>query len=458
MQKSLFSILLILAIIPIACSGIEIKTSVVSNQVKPGEIVSYNLLINNTDMWNKTATIFLLTDKLYAIEPTYFLILPGNTQTIAKVNIIVPSNLAAQRYYEDIFIRFSDFTEATQRISYDVRGPELYLKLNSMEVEQDIDPLNDFNINLTIENNYFEKAKTALLQINVYDENDNSVYYTSKQIDLLEGINSYNIPLNIGEELTTPYLKINVSMKWFELDLGTISKITTLQEPLGEIEVLKQSNKIIITNSKETVSSAFSQEQQINFLESLLIKSATVPYSLTSSSILYEVPSLNPGESITLSYEIDYLLPSLIILFLIILAYSYLTKSLRVKKELKEIKISHNSLSFKIVLKITNVSNKKFNHLKIMEYLPSIISDIHSFGTVPGDIKVINKQKFIQWEIKNLKPKEDVEFSYKANTKIGFLGDLTLDNSRVEILNDEGKIDKKLNTQTIVLSISQKNK
>lgn len=458
MQKSLIFTLLILAIIPIACSGIEIKTSAISNQVKPGEIVSYNLLINNTDMWNKTATIFLLTDKLYAIEPTYFLVIPGNSQIIAKVKIIVPSNLPAQRYYEDIFIKFSDLTEAIQRISYDVKGPELYLKLNSVEIDQEIDPLTDFDLKLNIENNYFEKVKTALLQINVYDEADNSIYYTSKQIDLLDGLNDYDVSINLGEELTNSYLKINVSMKWFELDLGTVSGITTIKKPSGELNILKELNKLMITNSKDIIVPAFTQEQDINFIESLLIKSATVPYSLTSSSIIYEVPSLNPGESIVLSYELDYSIPIILLAFLIIIIYFSLTKSLRINKELKNIKISHNSLSFKIVLRIINISNKKFNHLRVREFLPSIISEISGFGTVKGDIKPIGKQKFIQWEIKNLKPKESVEFSYTATTKIGFLGDLTLDNSIVEILNDKGKIDKKINTQTIVLSINQKVK
>ncbi|MDD4353445.1 MAG: hypothetical protein PHN56_03225 [Candidatus Nanoarchaeia archaeon] len=456
MQKYVISILFILAIMPIACAGIDIKTSVINNQVKPGEIVAYNLLINNTDMWNKTATIFILSDKLYAIEPTYYLVLPAYSQTVAKIKIIVPNNLVAQRYYEDVFIKFSDFTEVTQRISYDVKGPELYLKLNSIEIDQDINPLEDFNLTLTIENNYFEKAKTALLQINVYDDSDSSVYYTSKQIDLLEGVNPYKVLLNINEELASSYLKINVSMKWYEMNLGSVVGVTTIKEE-GEIESFYENNKIIITNSKSVASQAFVQEQQINFFESLLIKSATVPYSVTLNSIIYEVPALNPGESITLSYEIDYLIPTLISILLIVIIYLSLTRSLIVKKELKDIKVTHNSLSFKIILNITNVSNNKFN-LKIREFLPSLISDVYDFGTVRGEIKPVGKQKYIQWNVKNLKPKENVEFSYNVKTKVGFLGDLKLDNSRVEILNEEGKIAKIVNTQTLILSVGQKKK
>jgi hypothetical protein len=456
MQKIFISILLILAIFPIACSGIEIKTSAISNQVKPGEIVSYNLLINNTDMWNKTATIFLLTDKLYAIDPTYYLVIPGNTQIIAKVKIIVPSNLVAQRYYEDIFIKFSDFSEATQRISYDVKGPELYLNLNSLEVDQEIDPMDDFDLTLNIENNYFEKAKTALLQINVYDEFDNSIYYTSKTIDLFDGLNDYDVSLNIGEELTNPFLKINVSMKWFDLELGTVSAVTTIQQPTGEVEIISQNNKLVIINSKDIVSPLFTKEIPVNILELLLIKSASVPYSLTASSIIYEVPALNPGENITLSYELDYSIPFVVALFLIVLIYFSLNKSLKINKELKSIKVNHNSLSFKIILRITNISNKKFKHLRVREFLPSIISEIYGFGTVHGVIKSKGKRKFVEWNLNNLKPKESIELSYNAKTNMGFIGDITLDKSMVLILNNEGKIDRTINTQKIVLSINQK--
>jgi hypothetical protein len=441
--------------IPIAFSGIEIKTSAINAQVKPGEIVSYNLLINNTDVWNKTATIFLLTDKLYAIEPTYFLILPSNSQTTAIVNIIVPSNLSAQRYYEDIFIKFSDFSETTQRISYDVRGPEFYLNLNNMTVEQDIDPMQEFLITLNIENNYFEKAKTALLQISIYDEADNSVYYASRQIDLLEGLNDYEIPINIGERLTNPHLTVNVSMKWFELNIGTLSKTATIKESLSGLEISEEGNKIIVTNTKNTVSQPFSQEQEINLIELLLIKSASAAYSLNSSVIIYQVPSLNPGETIILSYELDYLLPALLLILLIVSFYFFLNSTVRIRKELREIKAGHNSLSFKIVLDITNVSNKKLNHLRVKEFLPPIISEVYGFGTVQGDVKTTGRQKFVSWEIRNLKPKETVEFSYTAKTKVGFFGDLALKNSRVELLDSEGRIAKKIRTQALVLSINQ---
>ena len=456
MQKSLIFTLLFLALIPATFAGIEIKTSPISNQVKPGEIVSYNLLINNTDMWNKTATIFLLTDKLYAIEPTYYLVLPAYTETIATVKIIVPTSTAAQRYYEDIFIKFSDFSEATQRISYDVKGPELYLKLNSVEAEQNINPLEEFMLTINIENNYFEKAKTALLHINIYDEADSSIYYTSKQIDLLEGINDYEIPVNIGEELSNEYLKVNVSMQWFELNLGGVSALTTMEQFTGLVEAAEESGAKIITNNGETGSEAFLQEEPITFLESLLIKSATVPYTLTSSSIIYEVPALNPGESVALSYEIDYVVPVLIIFFLAAIIYFSATRTVHINKEIKDIRVSHNFLSFRIVLDVQNVSGKKFNHLRVKEFLPSIISEVYGFGTVEGEIKPLGKQKYIQWEVKNLKPKETVEFSYIAKTKIGFLGDLTLENSGVEILNEQGKVEKKIKTQTLILSINQR--
>jgi len=458
MHKSSLFLFILLASLPTIFCGVEIKTSPISTQVKSGEIVSYYLYINNTDMWNKTATIFLLTDKIYGIEPTYYLVLPGLTQTVAKINLMVPSSIVAQRYYEDVFIKFSDFTEATQRISYDVKGPELYLKLNSISINPEIDPSEEIILTVNIENNYYEKAKTALLNINFYDEAGDSVYYVSKSLDLLEGVNDYEVVLNLDQKLSSNYLKVVVSMKWFDLNLGSEEATVTLKNLGQGLNKVYRISSIILTNNKAFASPPYVEEKPINFVEAFLIKSASVPYALTSSSILYEVPLLNPGESITLSYELDYFLPLAILVLIIVFSYFYLSKTVKVKKEIKEIKAGNNSLDFKIVVNVTNVGSKKLKNLRVKEFLPSIISDVYGFGTVIGEVKPISKQKFIVWEVKNLKPLENVVLSYRVKTRMGFIGELLLDNSSVEILNDESKVSKKIATPKLILIVNQAKK
>ena len=148
--------------------------------------MSYSLLINNTDSFDKSATIFMLTESIYAVEPFPHVTLPANSQTSVIVKVVIPKSRLPQRYFEDIYIKFSDLTETTQQISYDVRGADFYLNLKSIFVQEEIDP-NDFDITLLIDNKYFEKAKTAVIQLNIYDENNNSIYYQSDELSFLTG-------------------------------------------------------------------------------------------------------------------------------------------------------------------------------------------------------------------------------------------------------------------------------
>ncbi len=449
--------LLIVLVLPIAFSATEIRTSQIVNQGKIGDIMSYNLLINNTDSFNKSATILMLTESIYAVEPAPYVILPANSQTSVIVKIVIPKSRLPQRYYEDIFIKFSDLTETTQQISYDVRGADFYLNLKSIALEKEIDPVNDFNITLLIDNKYFEKAKTAIIQLNFYDENNNSIYYQSEELELLDGLKNYTIKINIGKEIESDYLRINASLKWFELSVGSAEGTASIIKGYKYLDVSEEGNKIIFSNKKNFSNPAFSYEKNMSLLESLLIKSSSVPYSITPSSVIFEIPMLAPGEEVIVTYETDYSIPLLIAALLLILIYLSAIKKLKITKTIKNVKASSNSLSFKVILSITNISREKFAGLKVRDVLPPIISDVYDFGTIEGEVKSSPKQKTISWIIKSLKPKETIELSYYAKTKIGFFGDLTLKGGFVEIIR-EGKPGKKIKMPKAIISIIQKDK
>jgi hypothetical protein len=195
----------------------------------------------------------------------------------------------------------------------------------------------------------------------------------------------------------------------------------------------------------------------MSLFESLLIKSSSVPYSITPSSVIFEIPMLAPGEEVIVTYETDYSIPLLIAALLLILIYLSAIKKLKITKTIKNVKASSNSLSFKVILSITNVSREKFAGLKVRDVLPPIISDVYDFGTIEGEVKSSPKQKTISWIIKSLKPKETIELSYYAKTKIGFFGDLTLKGGFVEIIR-EGKPGKKIKMPKAIISIIQKDK
>lgn len=457
MRKLLFCLIFSLIIFPVF-AGIEIKTTPINNLVKPGELVVYNFTISNNDDFSKTATIFLLTDKLYAINPSYIITIPARTERTISFSLLIPSGLLAQRYYEDLIFKFSDFSSATQRISYSVISPEFYLNFNELIVPEQINSMEEFNITIVAENNYDEKIKTIQAKISIFDENQNSIYYKTTLIELIAGTNNYSIPLNINEELLNDYLTINVSLNWFDINFASKQKNVFLETLQENIQMQKDNNKIIITNNGDKTSQSFEYEIQINFIEALLIKSTNIPATITSTSIIFQIPQLSPNESLILSYEIDYSIPILLIILLIILVYFSANKSVKITKEIKQIKSSHQHMSFKAVLNILNVSSNKIHQLKLKEYLPTIITDVYDFGPLKGDVKNKGRAKIIEWNIKNLKPKENVIISYRVKTKVGFIGELSLNKSVAEIFNKNSKLIRKIKIKPIIIEMISKRK
>ena len=192
------------------------------------------------------------------------------------------------------------------------------------------------------------------------------------------------------------------------------------------LEVSESENRIVFSNKKSFANPAFTYEKKMSILEALLIRSSSVPYTITPNSVIFEIPELKPGEEIIIAYETDYSIPLLVAALLAILIYLSAIKKLKITKTIRNVKASSNSLSFKTIISITNVSGEKFTGLKVRDILPPIISDVYNFGTIEGEVKSSSRQKTISWTINNLKPKETIELSYNARTKIGFFEDLTL--------------------------------
>jgi len=197
----------------------------------------------------------------------------------------------------------------------------------------------------------------------------------------------------------------------------------------------------------------------VSSVDAFFISGATVDYSLVNNTIVFHVPELAPGESVTLAYELNYsvlyLLPFLV-LGVVYLIY-YFTRTVSVKKEIFEFKNYHNAVNFKVVINVSNVSRNKISRVRVKEFLPLIISEVYDYGTLKGELKKDKKsRKFIEWDIGKLKPGENVILSYRMRSKVGFIGELKLKKGLVEVLDAEGETKTTITTNKIIIDVRPK--
>lgn len=444
--------------------ALSVQITPVDNSGRPGDILEYSIYLSNPATTEKTVLMYMISTLSNTFEPAYQITVPASGSETITLYLNLPTSVTEGRYYDSVYFDIDNLIQDTQTISYSVEGPEQYYDFKSLSVPSQVDPREQFNITLNIENGY-EAVERVYATIEVYEEDGTDLFYSVEVIDTLFGNNSIDLPVILNPELSPTTANVRVSLSWYNSDMGSLIQPFSIigyelntTEPVSSTTITSTTSGKVITNNGTLALQSFDYEIPLNQLDVYFIFDASVDYTLTSESIIFHVPELLPGESIELSYESSYSIMYLLPFALIGLVYLfyYFTRTISVKKEVYEMKRGLNYVGFKIVLKITNISNKKIKRLRVVEPLPPIISQVYDYGTLHGELKTTKGQKNIRWNLGILKPNEEVILSYKVKSKIGLVGELRLDKGFVEVRDANSQVISKVSTNTIIIQTSKK--
>ncbi|MBN1923991.1 MAG: hypothetical protein JW791_04510 [Nanoarchaeota archaeon] len=461
-MKKWFALILLLTFISSGfCFNIQINP--VDASVKPGEMVEYNISFSNPSSVEKQVIMFMISDKLNpSFIPGYIVSVPANGFSIIVLKATVSDSAKEGRYYDSVYFDIDGIIQTSQTISYTVEGPEKYFVFNSIDVPSQVDPRQAFNINLNYENGYSDLIQKVYATVEVYALDGTSLYYSLEVVNTPFGNNSVSIPIVLDSNLPPTTANVRVGIMWYDTSFGSkveqfsiIGYAQNSTESVSSTSIVTTTNGILISNKGTLIIQGFDYEVPLNAFDSYFISGASTDYTLISNSIIFHVPELSPGESIELSYELNYsvlyLLPFLII-GLVYLFY-YFTRMVSVSREIFDFKSGPNNISFKVVLNISNVSKNNVNRVRVMEPLPPIISDVFDYGTLHGEVKKSEGGSFILWNLGKLKPNENIILSYRMKSKVGYIGELRLDKTIVEVLDAEGKVQSTVATNAIMVDI-----
>lgn len=148
---------------------------------------------------------------------------------------------------------------------------------------------------------------------------------------------------------------------------------------------------------------------------------------------------LKPNESLKVIVKTNWLIPLIIIIAVIIIAFLsqiYLTSDIILKKKINFVKTKGGEFALKVSM---NVKAKRFvERVNVIDKLPPIVKLYERYGTITPD-KIDEKNRKLEWNIESLGKKEDRILSYIIYSKIGVVGKFELPSAKA-IYEREGKI------------------
>lgn len=463
MRKILALLIICTLFAPVLALSIQITP--VDNSGRPGDVLTYNITFSEElGSISKGVLMYMISSFGYSFSPeSHITVIPGTTETVT-LYLMLPETVSMGRYYETVFFNINDVPSSFQTIGYTVEGPEQYFEFESLTVPATVDPRVPFTIILNVDNGY-EQVSRVYASVDVYQEDGTSIYYALKVLDTPVGNSDIpiEIRLNPGTMPAAAFVKVNLS--WYDVSFGSkVQQFSIMGYARNTTEIAESTtitsstNSILISNNGTVAIPSFDYEVPIAKADIYFIRSASTNYVLTSNSIIFRVPELLPGESVELYYTTDYsilyLIPFLFI-GLVYVVYRF-TRTVALTKQVFELKSNINFITFKVVLKLVNVSSKRISHLRVIEPVPPIVSEVFDYGTLHGELKTVRNGRHIFWLLGELRPNEEVILSYRMKSKVGLIGSLVLERGKVEVLSSSGKILDKVFSDKIIIESSRK--
>ncbi len=201
---------------------------------------------------------------------------------------------------------------------------------------------------------------------------------------------------------------------------------TKIIEKTNEGNMVANSETIIKKNIISRLFTSFSPEPDIVEREGAII------YYTWNNKI-------NPGETLKINIKTNWLLPLIIILFIVaivLLAKQYTKTNLVLRKRVSFVKAKGGEFALKVTIFID--AKKYVENINIIDRLPGLVKIYERFGR-ESPSKIDEKNKRIEWNFGKLEPGEMRTLSYIIYSKIGVLGKFALPLTTA-IYEREGKV------------------
>jgi len=163
------------------------------------------------------------------------------------------------------------------------------------------------------------------------------------------------------------------------------------------------------------------------------------------------IPELNPGETITIKYQLRFTNVVIISSVLIVVTIWVLWSFYQPKLMKKYMGLLSKEETITISLHVKNKSRKLLDNVTVKDFVPAIALVIKEFNTIIPSIKIKPGGTELTWQVKNIRPKEERVLTYKIKPVIEILGTLKLPKAHLMYETKKGRFRKTLSKTIIIM-------
>lgn len=223
------------------------------------------------------------------------------------------------------------------------------------------------------------------------------------------------------------YKKKIFNQKTQEFDVISIPVIS--KDYSEGVVFIGREKSIEVTNYGNAAAGTTKVEERIGGIESYFFFQVRGPHPEMANGLsVWEIESIEPGKTVRITYQINYL-PLLIIIAMFLIALWFVLFNVRVIEVRKSVmKKSDDDISVSIEIK--NMTGKELDSVILKDTIP-LIFRVKSFTGLPP-VRKRDEQGFaLIWRIKKLKPAEERVFSYKIVPVIKVAGSMKLPSAKI---------------------------
>lgn len=357
-----------------------------------------------------------------------------------KLEIIPHSNFNIPGFYIfNYFVQDENFNKIPLQLTFETIQLEDAFEIGSEEVSSELNTLEVFvhnkknfnfgKIDVKFSSAFFNLEKT--FEILPYEKKTFEIELNKEDFKKLKaGFYNLNAEVNVQDKTA----EISGVIKFPEQDI-----VKTENKNYG---FLINTNVITKTNEGNVVENSETRVEK-NIISRLFTTFNPEPdfVDRKGSTVIYIWhQEINPGESIEINIKTNWLLPLILIVFLlviVILVKQFSSTDLNLRKKVTFVRAKGGEFALKVSIFI--YAKEYIEKVSIIDRLPSLVKLYEKFGGENLPKNVDEKNRRIRWEFEKLERGETRMLSYIIYSKIGVLGRFALPKVTA-IFEREGKI------------------
>jgi len=262
---------------------------------------------------------------------------------------------------------------------------------------------------------------------------------------LMAGFYTLKAEIDVQDQKT----EIEGIIKFIEKNVLTTTKKhygfiinTQIIEKTNEGNVLVDSETVLKKNILSRLFTSFSPQPDIVERDGL-----TVYYTWSTK--------IKPGETLEIIVKTNWLLPLLVILFIIVivvLTKQYSKTNLSLRKKVSFVKAKGGEFALKVSILVH--AKKYVERVSIIDKLPMLVKIYERFGG-EKPTRINEKNRRIEWTFEKLEEGETRMLSYIIYSKVGILGRFALP-SATAVYEKDGKISETTSNRTFFIAEQRK--